>query len=264
MKLDDIRVGFIGFGNMAQAIAEGLVLKHRLRAEQISACARDWEKLCRNTQPSGMHPCKDLAETVQCSDLVIISVKPQTVPEVIDSIKELLHDKIVISVAAGYPFETYEKLLLPGTHHLSTIPNTPVCAGEGIFVCEKRHSLTDEEYRLMKDLFSGIGIVQEVETQQLDIAGTISGCGPAFVSMFIEALADAAVLYGLPRELSYRLAAQMIAGTAKLQLRTGEHPGVMKDAVCSPGGSTIVGVAALERGGFRSAVIEAVAAIEEK
>lgn len=260
----DIRLGFIGFGNMAQAMAQGLLRKEALKAEQIYACAKDWEKLCRNTRDQGMHPCRGAREVAEHADIVVVAVKPYMIADVLPPIKDILQKKIVVSVAAGYPFEKYEGILLPGTHHLSTIPNTPVSIGEGIIICEKRHSLTEEEYRLVEALFSRIALVQSVETAQLSIAGTLSGCGPAFVSMFLEALADAAVLHGLPRALSYRLAAQMTAGTGKLQLASGCHPGAMKDAVCSPGGTTIVGVAALERKGLRSAVIDAIDAIENK
>ena len=109
-----------------------------------------------------------------------------------------------------------------------------------------------------------MGMVEFVDGKHLGIAGTISGCGPAFAAMFIEALSDGAVLYGLPRELSYKLASQMVAGTGKLQLATGRHPGVMKDGVCSPGGTTIAGVTAMERKGFRSAVIDAVDAVMKR
>ena len=196
--------------------------------------------------------------------MVIIAVKPHLVAEVLSPIREVLHERAVVSVAAGYPFERYEEVLLPGTRHLSTIPNTPVSVGEGIIVCERRHSLSGEDYRHFERIFSQVGLVQPVETSQLGVAGTVSGCGPAFASMFLEALADAGVKHGLPRALSYRLASQMIVGTGALQLQSGAHPGAMKDAVCSPGGTTIKGVAALERGGLRAAVLDAIDAIEGK
>lgn len=259
-----VKVGFIGYGNMAQAMVRGLLDKKALKPEQVFACAKDWEKLCRNAQADGIHACRDAAEVAGLAQIVIIAVKPYMVAEVTAPIRDLLKERIVISVAAGMPFERYEELLAVGTHHMSTIPNTPVSVGEGIIICEKKHSLTETEYQAVEQLFSYIGLVQLVETSQLSIAGTVSGCGPAFVSMFIEALADAGVMHGLPRALSYRLAGQMVAGTGKLQTVTGAHPGVMKDAVCSPGGTTIVGVAVLERGGMRSAVIDAIDAIEKK
>lgn len=257
-------IAFIGFGNMAQAIAQGFIRCGALKETQIYACAKNWEKLCKNTAEMGVHPCRDAAEAANYADIVFICVKPYLVSSVVEPIAEILHDKIVISVAVGVTFEDYEKILLPGTHHLSTLPNTPVSVGEGIFICEEQHSLTASQWETVRELLSKISMVQTIPAAQLSIAGTISGCGPAFASMFIEALGDAAVLHGLPRQLSYELAGQMIAGTGKLLVESKKHPGVMKDAVCSPGGTTIKGVAALEQGGFRAAIINAVDTIEKK
>ena len=259
-----MKIGFIGFGNMAQALAEGFLLKQAAVPEDIYACARNWEKLEANAKKYGICPCRDAAETAERSDLVVVADKPYQVEEVLTPVKELLKDKIVVSVAAGMPFETYERFLAPGTRHISTVPNTPVSIGEGIVVCEDIHSLTDEDYRQFRELFSQVGVVVSVGTKLLGIAGTVCGCGPAFAAMFIEALADAAVLHGIPRDLAYQMASQVVAGTGKLQEASGTHPAAMKDAVCSPGGTTIVGVAALERKGFRSAVIDAVDAVEHK
>ena len=261
--LSDMKLGFIGFGNMAQAIAEGLLRSKALEPEQICACAKDWDKLCAATQPRGMRPCRDAREVAEAADVVIVAVKPHLIEEVLSPVRGQLADKAVVSVAAGWPFERYEALL-PGTRHLSTMPNTPVRVCAGVFLLEEKHSLTPEEYVLVQELFGHLGLVQPVESRLLGIAGTLSGCGPAFVSMFIEALGDAGVKHGLPRAMAYRLAGQMVAGTGRMQVETGAHPGAMKDAVCSPGGTTIVGVAELERGGMRAAVINAVDAIQNK
>ncbi len=169
-----------------------------------------------------------------------------------------------MSVAAGVTFDDYERMLLPGTAHLSTVPNTPVAVGEGIIVCERRDSLSEAQRAAVEELLSHVGMLFRVDTPLLGVAGTVCGCGPAFVAMFIEALGDAAVKHGIPRADAYRMASRMLAGTARLQLETDRHPGAMKDDVCSPGGTTIVGVAELERRGFRAAVIDAVDAIEGK
>lgn len=262
--LANFKLGFIGFGNMGQAIATGLIEQKTLQGKQIFACAKNWDKLCNNTKSKGINPCKTAKEVVNNADMVIIAVKPYMIADVITPIKKELQQKIVISIAANFPFAKYEEILLPNTHHLSTIPNTPVAIGEGIFICENTHSLNNEELTLFNTLFSTISIVQFVDTNQLSIGGTVAGCGPAFASMFIEALADAAVMHGLSRSVAYRLASQMIIGTGKLQLVTNNHPGAMKDAVCSPAGTTIVGVATLERKGFRSAIIDAIDNIEHK
>ena len=263
LHLNEIHIGFIGFGNMAQAIADGLLRQKTVRPDQIYVCAKNFDKLCLRAKTRGVQPCKDVAETVEKSDLLFIAVKPYMVSEVMRPVARKLSGKILISVAAGLTFSDYEEML-PETHHLSTLPNTPVAVAEGIFICEETHSLTEEEYDLTCRLLSSIALVQPVDGSHFSIAGTISGCGPAFASMFIEALGDAAVMHGLSRSVSYELAAQMLAGTGKLLTETGAHPGAMKDAVCSPGGTTIVGVTTLERKGFRSAVIDAVDAIERK
>ncbi len=261
---NDVTIGFIGFGNMAQAMAKGLLRKGVVPAGQIYACAKNWEKLCGNAGKLGIHPCRDVLELVQSVDMVVVAVKPYLVEEVLTPVKKALKEKAVVSVVVGYLFDRYEEILEPGTHHLSTLPNTPVSVGEGVIICEQKHSLTGEEYQLFEECFGEIGLVQPVDTKQFGIAGTISGCGPAYAAMFVEALADAAVLHGLPRELSYALASQMVVGTGKMQRESKAHPGAMKDAVCSPGGTTIVGVAVLERKGFRSAVIDAIDAVMKK
>ncbi|MEG0813864.1 MAG: pyrroline-5-carboxylate reductase [Clostridium sp.] len=260
----DKKVGFIGFGNAGQAMAKGMIYKEAVLPEQILACARDWDKLCAVTDQMGVQPYKTSQEVVENADIIILAVKPDIIENVLVPIREILRKKIVVSVAVGYSFKMFENILLPGTHHLSIMPNTPVEVGEGIIICEGRHSLTDAEFSEVDELFSQIALVEVVDSKLLSISGAICGCGPAFVSVFIEALSDAAVKHGLPRSLSYRLASQLLAGTGKLQLETGVHPGVMKDAVCSPGGTTIIGIATLERKGFRSAVIDAVDSIEKE
>lgn len=259
-----MKIGFIGFGNMAQALADGLIRTGAVAPGDMGACARDGEKLRRNTESRGMRFLKDAAETVDFADWVVVAVKPHQVEAVIEPVRERLVGKTVLSVVAGYTFERYEALLAPGTRHLSTIPNTPVSVGEGVVVCERRHSLGEAGWRSAERLLSHVGLVLPVDTEHLGIAGTICGCGPAFVAMFIEALSDAAVKHGIARADAYRMASQMIVGTGKLQLATGQHPGAMKDAVSSPGGTTIVGVAELERKRFRGAVIDAIDAIQAK
>ena len=257
-------VGFIGFGNMAQAMAEGMLQVGALEPDQVYACAGNWDKLCRSAGRYGIHGCETAEEVAKRSDIVIVAVKPYLVKEVLTPVLDILRGKVLISVAVNFPFDKYEEFLLPGTHHLSTLPNTPVAVGEGIILCEEKHSLTEEEFGTVRELFSSMGMVELVDQKHLGIAGTISGCGPAFTAMFIEALSDGAVLHGLSRELSYKLASQMVAGTGKLQLATGRHPGVMKDGVCSPGGTTIAGVTAMERKGFRAAVIDGVDAVMKR
>lgn len=265
-QFDNLTVGFIGFGNMAQATAAGLLRADAVPAGSVFACAKRWDKLVAATEPAGMVPCADAREVVQRADVVVVAVKPYLVAEVLAPVADLLADplggKVLVSVAAGMTFERYEEFLPAGVHHLSTIPNTPVSVNEGVWVCEARHSLTNEEFELVKALLGTTGLVEVVDSKLLGIAGTVSGCGPAFVAMVVEALGDAAVKYGVPRATAYRLVEQMVAGTGHMALETGQHPGALKDAVCSPGGTTIRGVAALEEHGLRSALIKAIDAIE--
>ena len=259
-----MKVGFIGFGNMAQALAAGLAASGALQPGQIGACARDRAKLHRNTEPHGFLAFDDAAGVAGFADVVVVAVKPYQVEAVLAPVKGMLAGKVVVSVAAGMTFDRYEELLAPGTHHLSTNTYTPGAVCDGFVGCEGLHSLSEAEWQSVQALLSHVGLVVTVDTACLGIAGTVCGCGPAFVAMFIEALADAAVKHGIVRADAYRMASQMVVGTGKLQLATGQHPAVMKDAVCSPGGTTIVGVAELERKRFRGAVIDAIDAIQDK
>ena len=256
-------IGFIGFGNMAQAIARGLTLTGACDARRLFACAGHFDRLQNNTRPLGIQALQSAEEVVACSDFVVLAVKPYMVEAVLAPVCMLLKNKALVSVVASYDFAAYERILPAGTHHISTIPNTPVSVGEGILICEKKHSLSAEEVACFEALFGKIAMLEYVEEKQFSIAGTLSGCTPAFTAMYLEALADAGVKHGLSREAAYRLAAKMLCGTGKLYLQTQMHPGILKDAVCSPGGTTIRGVAALEKGGFRGIVMSAIDAAEE-
>lgn len=262
MSLQNTKIGFLGFGNMAQAMAKGWVRPGNIEPSNLYATARNIEKLERNTESLGIQAIASTEEMIQKVDIVVLAVKPYQIQSVVEPVKELLKDKIIFSVAANFPFEKFKEFLSEEFSHVSSVPNTPVSIGEGIIVVEETHSLTEEEWSLLKESLKMLGLVQQVPTEQLDIGGTLAGCGPAFASMFLEALADGAVKYGLSRADAYALASQMISGTGKMYLETNEHPGVMKDKVTSPGGTTIKGVAALEEHGFRNAVIQAFDAIE--
>lgn len=256
-----MRIGFIGFGNMASAMADGWIASGAVPAAHLHACAHRYDALCERTAARGMLACRDAAELVAAVDLVVVAVKPHLIEGVLAPLASALAEKPLLSVAAGWKSADYERIL-PGTRHLSTVPNTPVAIGEGVIACEATHTLTDAERGLVGELLALLGTTVEVESRLLSVAGTVGGCSPAFIAMVIEALGDAAVKHGIPRADAYRMVSQMVAGTAKLQLATGQHPGAMKDAVCSPGGTTIKGVAALEAAGLRSAFIQAIDAIE--
>lgn len=258
MDASTARIGFIGFGNMAQAMAKGLVEHAGFDGGRITACAAHFDKLEASCKPLEANAVHTPAEVAEASDLVIVAVKPYMVADVLTPAREALAGKAVVSVAAGLLFDFYEDLLGAGSHHLSTIPNTPIAVGCGVIACEQKHSLATDEWETFTGLFGGIALIEPVASHLLSTASAVAGCGPAFAAMFLESLADGGVKNGLPRATAYRLAAQMMAGTAQLHLATGTHPGAMKDAVCSPGGTTIKGVAALEAAGLRNALISAV------
>ena len=253
------KIGFIGFGNMASAIALGIINAKFLNANEIIAYDIDEnkaEKMCSYH----IDVAHDIDELIACSEFIFVGVKPQVVESVLDPYIQKLENKAIISIALGYDFDKYQTFLDDSTRHIFVMPNTPVRVLQGMSLIEEKHSLKDQEFEFVKNMFSAIGQVEVVSSHLMSTAGTLSGCGPAFVYMIIEALADGAVKEGVPREMAYTLASQTLMGAAKMQLETHLHPGVLKDQVCSPGGSTICGVEALEDGKLRATLISAISA----
>ncbi|MGN0658555.1 MAG: pyrroline-5-carboxylate reductase [Emergencia sp.] len=263
LEMNSVKLGFIGYGNMAGAVSRGLIRSGAVRPDQIYACARDYEKLCGKAAEDGIHPCESALDTAGICDVIFIGVKPYMIEEVMSPLKEALEGKIVISLAANTYSDRLQEIL-PASRSVATLPNTPVSVCEGIFLCETENSLAPEEREFTDALLCNLGAVFWMDRKQMDIGGVLAGCAPAFAAMFIEALGDAGCKHGLSRDTAYRLASQMLAGTGRMAMQSGDHPGRMKDAVCSPGGTTIVGVSALEKNGFRYAVIDAVDQIENK
>lgn len=254
-------IGFIGMGNMAQAIARGFVSSGQIEAKQLYAYAPNQEKLQKNAQQIGFTACADPAQVVNASDIVIMACKPYQIEAVLKDMAPMLPGKVLLSVALGWDYAKYQQYLLPGTRVQFIMPNTPAQTGEGVLLFEATHSLETEERAQIMELFTSLGLVRELPSHLMGIGGAITGCGPAFVDLFIESFADAAVKYGIQRPMAYELVSQMILGSAKLQLETGKHPGQLKDEVCSPGGSTIRGVDALEKNGLRAVCISAIDAV---
>jgi len=258
------KLGFIGMGNMARAIADGILAAGAIAPSSISAYAPHYDKLTAYTTPLGITPCTSALDCVSSSDVIIMAVKPYVLESVLPPLRAALAGKAILSVVAGYDFARYTPLLDPTTRVQYIMPNTPCMVGSGVLLFEEAHSLTPDEHIWATDLFSALGEVVPLPTHLMPAGMAISGCGPAFVAMMIEALADAGVKYGLPRATAYRLASATALGTGRLQLETNQHPGVIKDAVCSPAGTTIRGVEALETHGMRRAFMEAVKATIEK
>lgn len=259
-----MKIGFIGMGNMAQAIAAGIIYSGKIDGTDVYAYAPHQDKLKANASKIGFVPAPTPKALVQSVDVVIIACKPYQIEDVLSDLSVDLAGKAIVSVAAGWVFETYYKILGDDVRVQCVMPNTPSMVGEGVLLFENKNSLTSDERAEIMDMFGSLGLVEELPTNLMGIGGAISGCGPAFMDMIMESYGDAAVKYGIPRPLAYKLISQTMLGSAKLQLQSGTHPGALKDAVCSPGGTTIRGVAALEKAGLRSACIESIDAIMNK
>lgn len=251
------KLGFIGMGNMAGAIAQGIVKSGYLSGEQMIAYDI-MESQLGKVKNLGFQIAKSEKEVVELSEMVLIGVKPQVLEQVLNPLKGSLKDKALISIVLGYDFDRYNTLLDSSTRHIFIMPNTPAMVLKGMSLIEETHSLRKEEFDFVKGMFASIGEVEIVPSHLMGVAGTLSGCGPAFIYMVIEALADGAVKEGLPRAMAYKLASQTVLGAGSMQLQTQIHPGILKDNVCSPGGSTIKGVEALEKGNIRASFIDAI------
>ena len=254
------KFGFIGMGNMAKALAGGFIGKNTLKKEDIFAYAPNQEKLNNNAKEIGFTPEKTIEDLFSDCDTFVMACKPYQIERILEEHASAFEGRVLLSVAAGWDHAKYKEFL-PNTRIQFIMPNTPAMAGEGVFLFEETGSLTAEELDQAKKLFASLGMVETLPSHLMGIGGAVSGCGPAFVDLFMESYADAAVKYGIPRETAYRLVAQTMLGSAKLQMETGTHPGKLKDDVCSPGGTTIRGVGALEEKGFRHACISSIDAI---
>lgn len=257
------KLGFIGMGNMGGALADGTIRAGVIDKEQVYAFAPHQDRLKERARRIGFHPVAALHDLVEICDTLVMACKPHQVEEVLLEIGDQLKGKALLSIAAGWDFARYDRHLSSRVRIQCIMPNTPAMVGEGVFLLEETHSLEDEERDAVIRMLSAIGMVQELPSAQMGIGGAIAGCGPAFVDLLMEAYADAAVKYGVRREVAYALVAKTVLGAAKLQIATGEHPGVLKDQVTSPGGTTIRGVAALEEHGLRSACIKSIDVIME-
>lgn len=264
MDVRDKRVGFIGFGNMAAAICDGLLAKKVVDPANIYASARDMDKLKAKCESRGINACSDAGEAAASSDIVVIGVLPHQVEAVVKGAADALKGKPLFSIAAGIDYARYISFLGEGFNHISTIPNTPIAIGEGIIVAEATHSLTGEQVELFEGIFGQIARIEYFSSELLSLGGTGAGCAPAFVDIFIEAMADGLVKNGMGRAQAYSIVPQMIMGTASYFMKSGRHPGELKDAICTPGGTTIVGISALEETGFRYSLIHAIDMIMEK
>lgn len=260
-----MKIGFIGLGNMARAMISGMLAKGIAGPEEIFGTAKTEETRRSVREKYGIQVLEDNKEVAARADVVILAVKPQVFGEVIPRIKDSVReDALVVSIAAGKTIAGIEEAFGRRLKLVRCMPNTPAMVGEGCSGVCRNELVDDEEMELCMELFRSFGIAEEVPERLMDAVVGVSGSSPAFVFLFLEALADGAVKAGMPRGQAYRFAAQTVLGSAKLMLETGRHPGELKDMVCSPGGTTIEGVEILEKKGLRSAVMEAVNACVKK
>ena len=252
-----MKIGFIGAGNMASAILRGI-------GDMEKGCFDINPQAVRNAEEKmGAKGFDDAEKLCAWADIVLLAVKPQVLKKAVEPLKKALVGKAVASIAAGWTVAQLTELL-PGSRICRIMPNTPAMVGAGMAAIAKESTFTEEEFACIEHVFQSVGRAVVVEEHLMAAVTAVSGSGPAYVYMFIEALADGGVREGLPRALAYELAAQTVCGGAEMVLQTTAHPGVLKDNVCSPGGTTIEAVAALEEKGLRSAVLEAVHACAEK
>ena len=258
-------IGFIGCGNMAQAMIGGIIKSNLVSNERLIVSNPSDKNLSKVKEKYSVLTTNDNKEVAKFSDIVILAVKPYKYFEAIDEIKSYFKkDVVIVTIAAGITLEHMSNNLEDGAKVIRTMPNTPALVGEGMSAMCANKNVTQEELQQIVNIFESFGKVEILEEKLMDIVPAVSGSSPAYVYMFIEALADGAVLQGMPREKAYKMAAQAVLGAAKMVLETGEHPGKLKDDVCSPGGATIEAVYTLEKNNFRAAVISAMESCTEK
>lgn len=257
------RLGFIGCGNMGSAIIRGIAKRGVAGKDQIFVY--DVSEAAREAMGTyGVQVTEGNEEVCKRTDIVFLAVKPQYMKETLASTNGALDGKCAISIAAGLSAARIREWAGVNVRVLRTMPNTPAMVGCGAFALCSDCDLSDGERAVADRLFAALGIVEWVPEHLIDAVCGVSGSGPAYAAMFLEAMADGGVREGLPRSTAYRLAAQTMLGTAQMYLQNGTHPGVMKDMVTSPAGTTIEGCYALEKGGLRAAVMDAVCAGAEK
>lgn len=260
-----MKIGFIGCGNMGGAMMHGIISSGKCQACDIMTSDKSKEALEVRKSELGVNITTDNKAVAEFADILFLSVKPQFYHSVIEEIKDCVNkDKIIVTIAPG---KTLEWLLSEFGKELKiirTMPNTPAMVGEGMMGMCPNKNVLDEDMALIRDICSGFSSTEVISENLMDVVTAVSGSSPAYVFMFIEAMADAAVADGMPRAQAYKFAAQAVLGSAKMVLDTGKHPGELKDMVCSPGGTTIEALRVLEEKGMRSAVFEAMKACVRK
>jgi len=262
---EKLTIGFIGAGKMATALAKGFLRAGLVSAEDLIASDSSAAARGAFEKETGARTAEENAAVVQAAAVLILAVKPDQVGGVLGEIRGALSPKqLVVSIAAGVTLAKLEAGLGAGTRLIRVMPNTPALVGASATGFAAGKSALPADAALAQQLFSSVGVAFQVKESLLDAVTGLSGSGPAYVYLFIEALSDGGVAAGLPREAATRLAAQTVLGSARMVLETGLHPGALKDMVTSPGGTTIEGIHELELGGLRGTVMSAVRAAADK
>ena len=260
-----MKIGFVGCGNMAKAIIQGILEKGLVKAEDITASDKLEEVVDAAKNQFSINATTSNVEAVTGADVILLAVKPQFLEGVIAEIRDSVSEKqLIISIAAGKTMAWLDEQFGKEVKLVRCMPNLAALVGEAMTSVSCNSLVTEEERKTACDLIGSFGRYEVVPESLMDAVIAVSGSSPAYVFMFIEAMADAAVAEGMPRPQAYQFAAQAVLGSAKMVLETGKHPGELKDMVCSPAGTTIAAVKVLEEKGFRSAVIEAMEACAEK
>ena len=260
-----MKIGFIGAGNMARAMISGMLKKELVACGDVIASSATQKTADTVAETFGIATTTDNTRVAKESDVIVLAVKPVFCEQVIREIRdEIRPDQIIVTIVAGRSLDWLQEQL-GGSHAIvRTMPNTPALVGEGITAVCPNALVSDEQLELVLGLLESCGRAQVVPERLMDAVVAVSGSSPAYVFMFIEAMADAAVAEGMPRAQAYEFAAQSVLGSAKMVLETGRHPGELKDMVCSPAGTTIEAVKVLENTGFRGSVMQAMEACAAK
>ena len=257
-------IGFIGCGNMAQAMIGGIVESKIVSADEIIVSNPSEDKLLKVKEKWGVHITQNNLEVLQAK-YIILAVKPHYYETVIKEVQEHLKpNQVMVSIAPGKTLHQLQALLLQEQKWVRAMPNTPAMVGCGMTAVCANELVTKDELFELCEIFGGFGKTSVIKENMMEAVISVSGSSPAYVYLFIESLADGAVREGMPRDQAIEFAAQAVYGSAKMVLETGIHPAALKDAVCSPGGTTIEAVCALERGNFRASIEEAMRACANK
>lgn len=260
-----LNIGFIGTGKMATALARGLVTAGIVKPDQVLGSDVVEEARAAFGREVGARTTAFNPDVPKFASVFILAVKPAQVPAVLKELRGHVSERhLLVSLAAGVPLASLEEGLETGAHVVRVMPNTPALVGAAASAYALGRSATAEDGQLVEGLLGAVGLALQVPEPQLDAVTGLSGSGPAYVYLIIEALSDGGVAAGLPRDIAHKLAAQTVLGAARMALETGLHPGVLKDMVTSPGGTTIEGVHELEKAGVRGAMINAVRAAADK